>query len=86
MKATHEDIIQFLQQEFPQSLQKCTVDDIQSKYARVSYCVGFDELRPGGTVSGPTMVTIADFAFGNTGRSRDYGFGCYVQFKYSIFT
>ena len=62
MRATLEEIIQFLQQEFPQSLQKCTVDDIQRKYARVSYCVGFDELRPGGTVSGPTMVTIADFA------------------------
>lgn len=62
MKATQQQIIEFLEQEFPQSLGKCQLIDVAEKYAKVSYRVGHDELRPGGTVSGPTMFTLADFA------------------------
>lgn len=62
MPTDRAEIIAFLQQEFPQSLEKCQIDAILPKGAVVSYRIGFDELRPGGTVSGPTMVTIADFA------------------------
>ena len=62
MKSNILEIQQFLAQEFPQSLQKCAVIDVQSKYAQVSYRVEEQELRPGGTVSGPTIMTIADFA------------------------
>lgn len=62
MKANLEQIAAFLKQEFPQSLEKCQLVDVAEKYAKVSYRVGMDELRPGGTVSGPTMFTIADFA------------------------
>ncbi len=62
MKSNILEIQQFLAQEFPQSLQKCAVIDVQSKYAQVSYRVDEQELRPGGTVSGPTIMTIADFA------------------------
>lgn len=62
MKATQQQIQTFLEQEFPQSVEKCQILDVAEKYAKASYRVGHDELRPGGTVSGPTMFTIADFA------------------------
>lgn len=62
MKSNLNQIQHFLEQEFPQSLRYCALIDVQSKYAKVSYRVDENELRPGGTVSGPTIMTIADFA------------------------
>lgn len=62
MKSNLNQIQHFLEQEFPQSLRHCALIDVQSKYAKVSYQVDENELRPGGTVSGPTIMTIADFA------------------------
>jgi acyl-coenzyme A thioesterase PaaI-like protein len=53
-------INEFLAREFPQS--KCVVEAIGKRSAIVSHTVGFDELRPGGTVSGPVMMTLADVA------------------------
>jgi acyl-coenzyme A thioesterase PaaI-like protein len=48
----------FLQKEFPQN--KCTVDAIGDGTATVRHPIGHAELRPGGTVSGPVMMTVAD--------------------------
>ncbi|QKQ69495.1 PaaI family thioesterase [Acinetobacter sp. RF15A] len=62
MKSTREEIIQFLEQEFPQSLEKCEIEAVVPCGATMLYRVGEQELRPGGTVSGPTMMTLADFA------------------------
>jgi hypothetical protein len=53
MKSTREEIIQFLQQEFPQSLEKCQIEAVVPQGATVLYRVSEQELRPGGTVSGP---------------------------------
>ena len=58
--ATKQMINEFLAREFPQS--KCVVEAIGARSAIVSHAVGFDELRPGGTVSGPVMMTLADVA------------------------
>ena len=58
--ATKQMINEFLAREFPQS--KCVVEAIGERSAIVSQTVGFDELRPGGTVSGPVMMTLADVA------------------------
>ena len=58
--ATKQMINEFLTREFPQS--KCVVEAIGKRSAIVSHTVGFDELRPGGTVSGPVMMTLADVA------------------------
>lgn len=62
MKATLQDIQQFLEKEFPQSLSHCAVKEIFEGGARATYLIQADHLRPGGTVSGPSMFTIADFA------------------------
>ncbi len=62
MKSTKSEIICFLQKEFPQSLEKCEIEEVTEKGATVLYHVGASDLRPGGTISGPTMMTLADYA------------------------
>lgn len=60
MSATKEEIISFLQAEFPHSKYK--VEEVGDKKAVLSLAVGTDDLRPGGTVSGPVLMSIADVA------------------------
>ena len=59
---TKEEIIEFLKVEFPQSLEKCEIVYITPRGALVNYHIDERDLRPGGTVSGPTMMTVADYA------------------------
>lgn len=61
-KMSKADIVQFLRQEFPQSLEKCEIESILDQGATVLYHVDQSDLRPGGTISGPTMMTVADYA------------------------
>jgi acyl-coenzyme A thioesterase PaaI-like protein len=58
--ATKADIIDFLTREFPQS--KCVVEEVGDRSATVMHHVGTDHLRPGETVSGPLLMTVADVA------------------------
>jgi len=58
--ATKADIIDFLTREFPQS--KCVVEEVGDRSATVTHQVGTDHLRPGETVSGPLLMTVADVA------------------------
>ena len=58
--ATKQVIAEFLAREFPQS--KCVVEAIGERTSIISHSIGFDELRPGGTVSGPILMTVADVA------------------------
>jgi acyl-coenzyme A thioesterase PaaI-like protein len=39
-----------------------TVDAVGDRSATVRHAIGFDELRPGGTVSGPVLMAVADVA------------------------
>ncbi len=55
-----EKVIEFLVKEFPQN--KCIVEEIGKKTATIRHKIGIDELRPGGTVSGPVLMTVADVA------------------------
>ena len=57
---TRSDIADFLAAEFPQN--KCTVEAVGQRGATVRHAVGVQELRPGGTVSGPVLMTVADLA------------------------
>lgn len=50
----------FLQKEFPQN--QCIAEAVGHGTATVRQRVGHAELRPGGTVSGPVMMTVADLA------------------------
>lgn len=58
--ATQAEIVEFLAAEFPQT--KCTVEAVGGRGATVRHPVGQDELRPGGTVSGPVLMAVADVA------------------------
>src|SRR5580693_8141593 len=58
--ANKEAIAEFLAGEFPQS--KCTVEEVGKGSAIVKHPVGLTELRPGGTVSGPLLMAVADVA------------------------
>lgn len=60
MTVTKNTIVQFMDLEFPQS--KCTVEDVGKDFSIVSRAIEYDELRPGGTVSGPTLMSVADVA------------------------
>jgi len=55
-----EEAREFLKQEFPQV--NCVVEDIGPGTARVAQPIDEMHLRPGGTVSGPTMMMLADCA------------------------
>jgi acyl-coenzyme A thioesterase PaaI-like protein len=54
------EIIDFVTREYPQN--KCTILKVGNASATVRHQVGPDELRPGGTVSGPVLMTVADVA------------------------
>jgi acyl-coenzyme A thioesterase PaaI-like protein len=58
--ATKEQITEMLLREFPQS--KCKVEAVGNMSAVIRHTVGIDELRPGGTVSGPVLMATADVA------------------------
>ena len=57
---TKTDIIDFLAREFPQN--QCVVEQVGECSATVSHPVGPAQLRPGGTVSGPLLMAVADVA------------------------
>jgi acyl-coenzyme A thioesterase PaaI-like protein len=57
---TKTDIIDFLAREFPQN--QCVVEEVGECSATVSHPVGPAQLRPGGTVSGPLLMAVADVA------------------------
>lgn len=54
------EIAAFLAREFPQS--DCTVEEVGGMAATVRQPIGFTHLRPGGTVSGPVLMKVADVA------------------------
>ena len=62
MKSTKQEIIQFLAQAFPPSLANCEIEAVSEKGASLLWRVSENDLRPGNTISGPTMMTLADFA------------------------
>lgn len=57
---TKEQLTDFLKTEFPQT--KCSVEEVGNRSAVVRHPIGFEELRPGGTVSGPVLMAVADVA------------------------
>lgn len=57
---TATELNRFFATDFPQT--KCTVDEVGAQTATVRHEVGQAELRPGGTVSGPVLMEVADVA------------------------
>ena len=61
-KLTIAEVQDFLSIEFPQVADDFVVEDVGSMTARIRMEPGERHLRPGGTVSGPTLFTLADCA------------------------
>jgi uncharacterized protein (TIGR00369 family) len=60
-RPSHAELTAFLQAEFPQN--RCTLEELdEDGSVVVAHSVSEGELRPGGTVSGPVMMTLADVA------------------------
>lgn len=57
---SHAEITTFLAAEFPQNT--CTVEAVGDGSATVRKAIGVADLRPGGTVSGPVLMAVADVA------------------------
>ncbi|WP_370253275.1 PaaI family thioesterase [Nioella sp.] len=53
-------LAEFLDAEFPQVAHEFTVEHVEEMAIRVRLNVGEQHLRPGGTVSGPSMFALAD--------------------------
>ena len=58
--ATTEEVAAFIAAELPQT--KCVIREVSSGGAIVSHEIGPSELRPGETVAGPVLMTVADVA------------------------
>ena len=54
------EIADFLRREFPQT--RCVVEAVGDGTSTVSHEITVHELRPGGTVSGPVLMSVADIA------------------------
>lgn len=52
----------FLQEAFPQSRLALTVEDVTDRGVRVRQPFDPSQIRPGGTISGPTLMALADTA------------------------
>ena len=57
---TVKELEDLMRREFPQN--QITLESISSRSSRVRIPVNHSHLRPGGTVSGPTMMSLADMA------------------------
>lgn len=60
---TVEDLHDLMQREFPQMARQFDVTEVRGDGVTVRMFINDAHLRPGGTVSGPTMFALADCAF-----------------------
>ena len=61
LRPSKEELSLFLEKEFPQT--KCRIVEVGNQTATIAHEIGEAELRPGGTVSGPVLMEVADVAF-----------------------
>lgn len=57
---TTAEVVKFMASDFPQS--NSIIEATGDRGATVRHRIGINELRPGGTVSGPVMMAVADVA------------------------
>ncbi len=60
LKMTSAAMVEFLEKEFPQYVGE--VCEVENDYSLLRQPINETHLRPGGTVSGPTLMTLADVA------------------------
>ena len=54
------DLSSYLDEVFPQVVNRYRIVDLQQGYVRVIQNIKQENLRPGGTVSGPTIFSLVD--------------------------
>lgn len=57
-----QDVVQFLASVYPPSLENCEILAVDDRESTVLWKVSSIDIRPGGTISGPTMMALADLA------------------------
>ncbi|MFU1476909.1 PaaI family thioesterase [Roseovarius sp. C7] len=62
LRFTVKELSDFLDAEFPQVGGQFTIEALEEMAATVRLNVGEQHLRPGGTVSGPSIFALADVA------------------------
>jgi uncharacterized protein (TIGR00369 family) len=62
-KLTTAQLAEFFDEVFPQLRGQMVIEEVGPMRARMRLSVDASHLRPGGTVSGPTMFTLADCVF-----------------------
>ena len=60
---TAEEVQAFVEEVFPQQRNALQAIEVGPMFAKTRLRIGDEHLRPGGTVSGPAMFTVADCAF-----------------------
>ncbi len=60
LKMTLGDLRAFMGREFPQVVDNFVIEDVGAREMTVRMAVSEKNLRPGGTVSGPSMFALAD--------------------------
>lgn len=58
--ADKQALEQFFRDEFPQA--NFSIEAVGDRHAQIRKQIGFEHLRPGGTVSGPLLMEVADAA------------------------
>ena len=58
-----KEISKKLKEIFPQNSEKYQIIDIKNYYSEVKLLSNKNNLRPGNTISGPTMFELADISF-----------------------
>ncbi|MBV1902266.1 MAG: PaaI family thioesterase [Marinosulfonomonas sp.] len=62
LKMQRDELQRFLGREFPQVSDDFTIEEVSDKEITVRMHVSEQNLRPGGTVSGPSIFALADVA------------------------
>ncbi|HET6338626.1 MAG TPA: PaaI family thioesterase [Polyangiales bacterium] len=55
-----EELIRFIEENFPGGRAYCQVEEVGEDSLRVRLPYSDDYLRPGGTISGPALMSLAD--------------------------
>ena len=63
MNSTEKDMEKYLENVFPQIRGRFGIIEISRNMALVKMKIQEQDLRPGGTVSGPSMFSLADISF-----------------------
>ena len=60
LKLTGEEVLEYIQEVFPQYRIPTQIEELREGFLRIRVPVSDRNLRPGGTISGPTLMAVAD--------------------------